>query len=119
MVYYFDKNGEKKTFNYLEDMLEDMIGDYWEDWTEERMNRDLDPVKYGAVEYPAGEVLRKIDPVMFREYYLDYVWELVEDMAFTANSPEVNPEDGALIYIFNELDKTPIYILNEDMEDCE
>ena len=47
----------------------------WENEAEEMLNETCEPFKIGSLEYPAGSVLREIDPVAFREIVLEYMEE--------------------------------------------
>ena len=47
----------------------------WENEAEEMLNETYESLKIGSLEYPAGSVLREIDPVAFREIVLEYMEE--------------------------------------------
>lgn len=54
-----------------------------EDMTLQMLNDCYDAVKIGSLAYEAGEVLKKIDPVAFRECVNDYMDALIEDEYLT------------------------------------
>ena len=45
----------------------------WEEIVEEMLNETCEPLKIGILEYPAGSVLKEIDPIAFREIVSDYM----------------------------------------------
>ena len=47
----------------------------WENLVENELNDNCESLKIGSLEYPAGSVLREIDPVAFREIVLEYMEE--------------------------------------------
>lgn len=58
---YVNEAGELFAESELEDTFSDGLDDCWE------------PVSVCGYEYPAGRVLRQIDPVVFRESFLDWL----------------------------------------------
>ena len=47
----------------------------WENLVENELNDNCESLKIGSLEYPAGSVLREIDPVAYREIVLEYMEE--------------------------------------------
>lgn len=45
----------------------------WENETEEMINDTCEPLKIGILEYPAGSVLKEIDPIAFTQIVLDFM----------------------------------------------
>ena len=45
----------------------------WENLVENELNNNYESFKIGNLEYPAGSVLREIDPIAFREIVLDFM----------------------------------------------
>ncbi|HEX7246394.1 MAG TPA: hypothetical protein VF245_12615 [Solirubrobacterales bacterium] len=48
-------------------MTEQITMEEAEDRTQESLDETCEPFKVGTLEYPAGRVLREIDPIAFRE----------------------------------------------------
>jgi len=59
--------------------MDHLSWDEVEDMTEEVINETSDLIHIGDLEYEPGRVLRKIDPIAFREAANDYADSLVED----------------------------------------
>ena len=47
----------------------------WENLVENEINDNYESLKIGNLEYPAGSVLREIDPIAFRQLVLDFMDE--------------------------------------------
>ena len=45
----------------------------WEEFVENEINDNYEPLKIGSLEYSAGTTLKKIDPIAFREIVLEYM----------------------------------------------
>jgi len=61
--------------------------DYYNEYRE-LLNELYGPVKVAGLEFEAAEVLEKLDPVAFRQGYLDYLDSLVEDGLITEEEAE-------------------------------
>ena len=51
----------------------------WENEVESDLNDNCESLKIGSLEYPAGSVLREIDPIAFRQIVLDFMDQEEED----------------------------------------
>ena len=45
----------------------------WENLVENAINNNYESLKIGNLEYLAGSVLRKLDPIAFRQIVLDFM----------------------------------------------
>ena len=45
----------------------------WENFVENELNDNCESLKIGSLEYPAGSVLKEIDPIAFRQIVLDFM----------------------------------------------
>ena len=50
-----------------------------EDWFATEFDEVCEPVRIGSLEYDASDVLRKVDPIAFRQAYLEWLDNMIED----------------------------------------